>query len=491
MADGARPGLTPAQRRPIAIAVLVVLALLPVLVLGLVAQRAGAEAAKGEPPPEATPGPVAPELVVATPILSARRTPGTVSGRTQADALVVALRDLTGSLPAASCFSSTVAGVPSVAQGTEALLPASTLKIATASAALDVLGADHTFHTSVQATATPADGVVEGDLWLVGGGDPVLATEGYNAARTARGLQPQQPRTSLESLADSVVAAGVTRVTGSVRGDDSRYDTARSVATWPPSYVSDLEVGPLGALMVDDGAASLSPLQASGNPAAAAATTFTSMLRARGVQVGGQPTTGAAPAGAVEVTGIDSAPLSEIVAGLLQHSDNTTAELLVKELGHTAGAGTTAAGTQVVLDRLRARSVPVDGAVLVDGSGLDRGNRVPCALLADLLATEPVDGPLVQGLAIAGETGTLADDFLGNPVQGKLRAKTGSLRDVRALAGVWAPPGAAPVTFSLIDNDPDAEGRAAALWDQLGRALAQYPAPVDLTAFRPAPPRAP
>jgi hypothetical protein len=47
------------------------------------------------------------------------------------------------------------------------------------------------------------------------------------------------------------------------------------------------------------------------------------------------------------------------------------------------------------------------------------------------------------------------------------------------------------VTFALIDNDPDAEGRAAGLWDRLGRALAQYPAPVDLGPYRPAPPRTP
>ena len=314
MADGTEPGLTAAPRRSVAAGGLVALALVPVVVLGVVAQRAGADAKAGEvsdvSTAEGAEGANAPDLVVATPILSARRAPGTVSGRTEADALVVALQSFTGSLPGASCFSSTVAGVPSVSQGSAALLPASTLKIATAAAALDVLGADHTFHTSVQSAALPVDGRVDGDLWLVGGGDPVLATDGYDAARRAAGQQPQEPRTSLEALADAVVAAGVRQVTGSVRGDDSRYDQQRSVASWPSGYVEQLEVAPLSALLVDDGAASLQPLQASSNPTQAAAATFTSMLRARGVQVGGQAATGPAPTGASERTSVSDPVLA-------------------------------------------------------------------------------------------------------------------------------------------------------------------------------------
>ena len=65
------------------------------------------------------------------------------------------------------------------------------------------------------------------------------------------------------------------------------------------------------------------------------------------------------------------------------------------------------------------------------------------------------------------------------------------LTDVRGLTGVWAPAGASPVTFALLDNDPDAETRAPGLWDRLGRALALYPAAVDLTPFRPLPPTTP
>jgi serine-type D-Ala-D-Ala carboxypeptidase/endopeptidase (penicillin-binding protein 4) len=344
----------------------------------------------------------------------------------------------------------------------------------------------------VRAAGAPVGGRVEGDVWLVGGGDPVLATAGYADARRNAGLQPQEPRTPLEDLADAVVAAGITEITGSVRGDESRYDAERAVPTWPPSYVTELQVAPLSALLVDDGAASLQPLRPADDPARAAAATFTGLLRARGVRIGADAGTGQAPAGAAELAALDSAPLRDLVAGLLLYSDNTTAELFLKELGLVGrGEPTTAAGAEVVVDRLRARAVPVDGAVVVDGSGLDRGNRLPCATLAELLAGEPVDGPLVQALAVAGRTGTLNDDFLGNPVEGLLRAKTGSLTDVRGLTGVWPPAGEAPVTFSLLDNDPDAESRAAALWDRLGRALALYPAPVDLAPFEPLPPAAP
>src|SRR5690606_7760656 len=96
--------------------------------------------------------------------------------------------------------------------------------------------------------AAPVDGVVTGDLHLVGGGDPVLATNPY-ADRFPR--QPQL-RTDIESLADAVVAAGVRRVEGSVVGDESRYDAQRYVAGWPGRYLDQNVVGPLSALSVND-----------------------------------------------------------------------------------------------------------------------------------------------------------------------------------------------------------------------------------------------
>ena len=138
-----------------------------------------------------------------------------------------------------------------------ALVPASTEKLVTAVAALSVLGRDTTFTTRVVAAGEPSDGVVEGDLFLVGGGDPLLATAPY--AEHFRN-QPQI-RTSLEELADRVVAAGVRQVNGRLLGDESRYDADRYPDTWPDRYAEQSQVGPLSALSVNDGFADWPDLQ--------------------------------------------------------------------------------------------------------------------------------------------------------------------------------------------------------------------------------------
>ena len=91
--------------------------------------------------------------------------------------------------------------------------------------------------------------MITGDVWLVGGGDPLLATQDY--VHTFR--RPPEPVTSLEALADGVVAAGVTQITGRVVGDESRYDTQRYVASWPARYIRAPEIGPMSALSVNDG----------------------------------------------------------------------------------------------------------------------------------------------------------------------------------------------------------------------------------------------
>ena len=103
----------------------------------------------------------------------------------------------------------------------------------------------------------PAGGTLAGNLYLVGGGDPVLGTNPYVAAAAAQVTHPQPYVTPMETLADQIVAAGVTRITGSVIGDDSRYDAERFVPSWPASYATSREAGPLGALLVNDAAATL------------------------------------------------------------------------------------------------------------------------------------------------------------------------------------------------------------------------------------------
>jgi D-alanyl-D-alanine carboxypeptidase/D-alanyl-D-alanine-endopeptidase (penicillin-binding protein 4) len=233
----------------------------------------------------------------------------------------------------------------------------------------------------------------------------------------------------------------------------------------------------------------LTPLRSASDPAAQAAAVFTDLLRQRGIAVGREAGRGNAPAGAATLTSIQSRPLSDLVGEMLTTSDNNTAELMLKEIGAVAGgAGTRPAGLAVVQATLQKWGVPLTGVRLVDGSGLDRNDRLTCsALLAVLDHTGP-SGPVALGLPIAGQTGTLVDVLRGNPAQGRLRAKTGTLTGSRALSGfVDAADGSRRVSFSYVQNSPAADVAALPVFDALGRVLTTYPAAPPEAALGPQP----
>jgi D-alanyl-D-alanine carboxypeptidase/D-alanyl-D-alanine-endopeptidase (penicillin-binding protein 4) len=193
------------------------------------------------------------------------------------------------------------------------------------------------------------------------------------------------------------------------------------------------------------------------------------------VEVAGGPATGRAPAGASEIARIESAPLTAVVRQLLEESDNGTAELLTKELGlASSGEGSTVAGTAHVRRRAAELGVPVDGTLLADGSGLDRNNRTTCdALVEALIRSGGPDGPLAASLPVAGRSGTLRGRFRGTPAEGRLRAKTGSLNEVTALAGFVEMPDGQVATFAYIANGPQADDPRRGQ-DFLGALLGQY-----------------
>jgi serine-type D-Ala-D-Ala carboxypeptidase/endopeptidase (penicillin-binding protein 4) len=470
---------------------LLVLGAVPAVALFLAHRAAASRAEQGEPAAPTAPAPV-PHVV--TPLVSLRREPTTIATTMANEALVASLAPIGERVAPGSCLVVGVDGAPVYDDaGATSVIPASNMKLVTAAVALEVLGPDHRFTTEAKADQVPAGGTIAGNLYLVGGGDPVLGTNPYVAAAAAQVTHPQPYVTPLETLADQIVASGVTRITGSVIGDDSRYDAERFVPSWPASYATSREAGPLGALLVNDAAETLQPLRSAADPAVHGASVLTQLLRARGVTVAGGPARGVTPAGAPTVSTLQSRPLSELIGELLTTSDDNTAELLLKEIGATAGgAGTRPAGLAVVQAKLGEWGIPLDGINLVDGSGLDRGDRLTCSALQAVLRHVGSSGPIADGLPIAGQTGTLSDQFAGNPAVGRLRAKTGTLRDARALSGfVDSPDGSRHISFSYIQNGPNADAAAAPIWDALGRALTAYPTapPVDqLAPLPPAPP---
>ncbi len=395
------------------------------------------------------------------------------------------------------------------ANATVPLIPASNLKLLTATAVLDKLGASARLVTRVLGDRKPEGGVIYGNLYLVGGGDPLLRTSAYAASQ----YPPQPLYTSLNQLALDVRRAGVTKVTGLVVGDDSRYDDQRTVATWKPVYSTEGDVGPLSALDVDDGFVPKPPPPAAGskagakesstagafayaaasNPPATAARAFEELLAQDGVEVVQGSTSGVAPERAPLITSISSAPLGAEIDSMLTVSDDTAAELFTKELGYDVSkVGTTAAGTADVRADLAADGLPVSQLVNVDGSGLDRDDRATCSLISATLRRDGTNGVIAAGLPVAGKTGTLAKRMLGTPAVGRLHAKTGTLNDVVALSGFVTPTVASapvaqlqlPVIFSIILNGLS-EYEAENLADDIGVALATYPKVAPLSAVEP------
>ncbi len=455
-----------------------------VLVLGVVAGGLVAWRSEARQVDARTAGSRLPALH--TPVLSVRRAPTIVAGSVARRRLVADLDRLTGALPPDTCLAVSGPDVDFAHRADAPVRPASTLKLLTATAALEHLDPRSRFLTSVVAPAVPdAAGVVQGDLTLVGGGDPVLATGDY------AGHFRNQPQvfTDLDALAAAVVDAGVRRVTGGVVGDEGRYDQLRYVAGWPSRYIDQGSIGPLSALSVNDGFASYPTrdepgraLEAAPQPAQEAAAVFTRLLRAHGVDVGGDARAGALPFGAVELAGVESPPLVDVLGELLRESDNNTAELLLKEIGRGEGAATTAGGAAVVA----ALGEQLGAAKLVDGSGLSLDDRLTCDTLLGALVRPDTGEVLADLLPVAGESGTLAERFHGTALQGVLHAKTGSLSSVSALAG-FVDDDDPPLAFALVVNAPASgfPANVGALEQQIAEALVRWPDIPDVTEVGP------
>jgi D-alanyl-D-alanine carboxypeptidase/D-alanyl-D-alanine-endopeptidase (penicillin-binding protein 4) len=390
-----------------------------------------------------------------TPVLSVRRVPAWLAKPTADRRLADAATPLAKALGSTACVVLDTGDRQVVAsQANVPLSPGSNMKLLTAFAALRKLGSDTRLRTKVVASTKPSGTNVD-TLWLVGGGDPLLSTQPF---RDAGKYGAEVPHTKLEDLADALLATGVKSI-GTLNGDESRYDTVRALPSWPARFVADGQVGPQSALSVNDarnypaaGTAPTGNQPAVADPAAYAASTLADLLRARGVTVG---TTGSAvaPTKSVEVAGLDSLTVHEIVGEMLAFSDNNTAELVAKELGYTrAQPGTTANGVSVIHDELAAAKLPLDGLDLRDGSGLEEATRVSCATLTAVLEADGSDGPIAKGLAVAAQSGTLRDRYRKSPAAGKVRAKTGTLRTVTALSGWIDTDRGAHVAFSILLN---------------------------------------
>lgn len=325
-------------------------------------------------------------------------------------------------------------------------IPASVQKILMAMPLLDEVGADTRIAT--EALGVIEQGVLTGDLWIRGGGDPTTAA-------------PQ-----MNQLAKRLVALGLTEVTGSVRGDTSTFSRDWWASGWKTSFPG-VEVALPTALTYranrDDGGRAVS------DPERRAAGALTGALVRLGVVVRGSAGAGSAPTELPVLASVESPPLRRLLVNILGMSDNFGAEVLGKKLAAASGAqpATIAAGANA------AKSWAADHGVVIasyDASGLSYSNRVTSAGLVRLLGiAETTDWGQALLVALpAGGEGTLKNRL--NDVA--VRAKTGTVSSVSTLAGwVWSPRRDAWVEFAILSQGLS-KSAAVLLEDQIVRILA-------------------
>jgi D-alanyl-D-alanine carboxypeptidase/D-alanyl-D-alanine-endopeptidase (penicillin-binding protein 4) len=384
-------------------------------------------------------------------LFSVRRTPDVLVTPVLDRRAFEAVASIDTEYPEPSCLSIRIDGVEVLQRGTtNALIPASVQKLLTAHAVLATIEPGETLATTVWTTAQPVDGVLDGNLILVGGGDPMLAQQVYVDAYTR---QPQL-LTPISVLAQQIADAGVTRVRGRILVDDSRYDRERVVGSWPDRYRTQFNAGPIGALTVNDGFAEWDPARVyADDPAVYAGEVLDRELNRIGIRVDGATRRGDVPDDATLLTEIHSPPIEILVQQMLRESDNNTAESLLKELGfRNDGVGTTAGGARVVLETAQSSGFDVGGLAITDGSGLDRGNLVTCSALSQLLERAGPTSIIGSGLAVAAESGTISHRFADTIAAGKLHAKTGLLNNVNGLAGWVEGADGTIITFAQLLN---------------------------------------
>jgi D-alanyl-D-alanine carboxypeptidase/D-alanyl-D-alanine-endopeptidase (penicillin-binding protein 4) len=340
-------------------------------------------------------------------------------------------------------------------RATDAIVPASAQKLIVAAAALDVLGPDFRYHTMFASqNGIAADGSLDGNLWLVGSGDP--------------SLRSGDVRGGVATLAQ----AGLHRVSRSIAVDSTAMQGPEINPHWDPDDTNQDYAPPTNAMSIDGDTVESQktvggieerfwkPMRDVPRYASAM---VERMLRQRGVAIGAPPIVARSPLDSVVLWDHRSATLRALETHMLFFSDNHYAEQLLRTLGGDAGSTADDAGGLAVERKfLSERGIPDPGLHLNDGSGLSGENRVAAVTLARILSDAHLRGgqsSLYMLLPQGGRQGTLRDyDF--TTALGRVRAKSGHISGVSSLAGYANSLHHGRIVFAFLVNgspgDPDA-----------------------------------
>jgi D-alanyl-D-alanine carboxypeptidase/D-alanyl-D-alanine-endopeptidase (penicillin-binding protein 4) len=397
------------------------------------------------------------------------------------------------------------------------LMPGSAMKIVTLAAAAERLGWDYVYETRLIAGGPidAQTGVLDGDLFIEGSGDPSIVTDagmttGFFPAWAdtlkARGVRTVTGRVVGNDNAFDDEALGPGWAWDDLAGRDAtavsalQYNENVVIATIAPGNAvgapAVVTVAPSGSTLVVDnrltttapalpaaitlrrspgsdrielrgsvpigGGPFIRPVSVD-NPTMFFAGAFRDALTAAGIEVRGPAADiddlvdRPSPENWTVLATHQSPPLSGLAVRLMKNSQNLYAETLMKTLGATSGSPSFESGRIVATAALLPWGVDPSGLVQVDGSGLSRYNYATADTLADVLMRVHEDprlrAPFAASLPIAGVDGTLAARMKGTAAEGKARAKSGTLANVRSLAGYVTTPDGEPLVFAVIANN--------------------------------------
>jgi serine-type D-Ala-D-Ala carboxypeptidase/endopeptidase (penicillin-binding protein 4) len=345
---------------------------------------------------------------------------------------------------------------------------ASNMKMFTTATALARFGPQARIATKVVSDGFfELNGVLRGNLYLQGGGDPALGAPAFYG-RFLGGLG-----TNLFALKAQLRAAGVREVTGRLYGDDSVFDRLRGVAD--SGYATSPYIGPLSGLSFNSGYSSSRGSSFASDPAQIAVRKFARALRGTGIQLAPGVALRTAPEDAQTLAVVRSPNISQLADATNVPSNNFYAEMLLKLVGaHFGGAGTTSAGAAAVERYAREHGVSVRA---VDGSGLTRSNSAsPSAVVRFLqsMRGEEIGDDFIQSLALTGAEGTVASRTDGSAAAGRCRVKTGTLTGVSNLSGYCFNRSGKVMIFSILMGSVSDLSRAHLEQDRIAAAIAGY-----------------
>lgn len=397
------------------------------------------------------------------------------------------------------------------------LSTASVMKLITTAVALDMLGPQFTFTTSLEYTGTvdTATGILKGNLYLKGGADPAFYSSWFE----------EHYRSCFEDWILALKKLGIRKVEGKLLTDLSALDRMSVPGGWawddignyygagvyalsyrdnlyeihfasspdPGAAVSirnrnpdieglSLENRVVGSTIGGDqtivygapggydqyvegtipvGQADFIVKAAMPDPPSVAAAAFLAQLKESGIQVSGSGDSGAGrnDGERMIVANIVSPALAELIVPLNKESLNLYAEHLLREIGRKfEGKPTLENGLLAYRHFLKEKSIDAAGFFPSDGSGLSRGNALTAQTLAGMLKymyDSPNRKAFFDSLPLAGEDGTLRNSFRGTPLEKNVRAKTGSMERVRSMAGSMKTRSGKTILFAVLINNFD------------------------------------